>query len=114
MNTIYIHLCQNKKNKNREELFEEKNKILNYLKEFYKGEKNVEIINPSNHAYLPVGRINKSIAFLGEDLIQSLSYANLVFFAKGWEESKSCKAIHNICELFNIPYINYTESMEEF
>lgn len=37
--------------------------------------------------------------------LYDFGYYNLVYFAKGWHEDKSCNILHKICEDFNIEFI---------
>lgn len=55
----------------------------------------------------PVGVVsNPSLHLikLGESII-NLSYANIAYFAEGWQEEKGCRVQHSCALLYNIPFV---------
>lgn len=58
---------------------------------------------------VPTEITNKSAWCLG-DSIRLMSEANLVIFAPGWEEARGCLIEHDICTLYEIPFIEMESS----
>ena len=89
---IKIFISQPMRNKTREEIILEREKLKNAIKRDILPNKNIEFINSildENDAK------NKPLWCLGKS-IQLLSEANVVFFAEGYEKARGC-IIERIC-----------------
>lgn len=49
--------------------------------------------------------------YLGRS-IQDLGLADLVIFAPGWQYAKGCVTEHHVCEVYNIPYVDWADTTE--
>lgn len=58
---------------------------------------------------VPTKDVNTNVWCLG-DSIRSMAFANLVIFAPGWEEARGCVIEHDICTLYEIPFIEMESS----
>ena len=55
----------------------------------------------------------KILFALGE-AIQNLAFADLVYFAKGWEDSKGCRIEKAIVDEYGLPFITYNTLMDYY
>ena len=58
---------------------------------------------------VPTKDVNTNVWCLG-DSIRLMGFANLVIFAPGWEEARGCCIEHDVCTLYEIPFIEMESS----
>ena len=85
------------------EIFAVRNQICN------KFDINDEEIIENYKKDVPTKDVNTNVWCLG-DSIRSMAFANLVIFAPGWEEARGCMIEHDICTLYEIPFIEMESS----
>lgn len=94
-----VFVSQPMKGKTDEEILEERNEAVAAAKKKLKDE--VELID-SFFCGAPADA--KPAWYLGE-AIKMLSTADIVFFAKGWEDARGCKIEHRVALEYGIPII---------
>lgn len=93
-----IFISQPMRDKTDEEILEERNHIVNFIKVFY-GLDSVDVIDSFFKDFDPNAMPTD---FLGES-IKLLGRADLVVFAEGWENYRGCMVEHYVCNRYNIP-----------
>ena len=93
-----IFISQPMANKTDEEIINERNEIIQRLKNTY-GE-NIEIID-SLFTDQSDKYINPAVYYLGKS-IQCLASADLAYFAKGWNSARGCKIEYIVASEYNI------------
>ena len=68
-----------------------------------------ELIENYKKDKVPKADVNTNVWCLG-DSIRLMAFANLVIFAPGWEEARGCLIEHDICTLYEIPFIEMETS----
>jgi len=68
-----------------------------------------ELIESYRKDNVPHKDVNTNVWCLG-DSIRLMAFANLVIFAPGWEEARGCLMEHDICTLYEIPFIEMESS----
>lgn len=94
MATYKVFISQPMRNRTNEEIEEERKRIIKGIK-FLMLEQNDLIVLDSFFKDAPHDA--KPLWFLGES-IKLLSEADIVIFAKGWEEARGCVIEHKCCE----------------
>ena len=56
------------------------------------------------------GVVNESVFFLGL-AVEDISYANAVYFCKGWEKAPGCRVEHKIAEEYGIEILYEEEGV---
>ena len=96
MATYKVFISQPMRNRTNEEIEEERKRIIKGIK-FLMLEQNDLVVLDSFFKDAPHDA--KPLWFLGES-IKLLSEADIVFFAKGWEEARGCVIEHECCEKY--------------
>ena len=65
---------------------------------------NSELIENYKKDFIPKKDVNDHVWGLG-DSIKLMAFADLVIFAPGWKKARGCLIEHDICGLYDIPYI---------
>lgn len=98
--TLKVFISQPMRNRSDEDILAERERITKELRRIYK-DSIIEIIDSffqgSDHESSP-------LAFLGES-IKLLGTADLVYFAKGWDDARGCLVEACAVELYHIPHI---------
>lgn len=97
---IRLFISQPMKDKTDKEIKEERERIINFFKN--KFEDDIEVIN-SFFECAPHDA--KPLWFLGKSF-QLLSTADIVVFAKGWENARGCKMEYKACKEYGIKLID--------
>lgn len=97
---IRLFISQPMKDKTDKEIKEERERIINFFKN--KFEDDIEVIN-SFFEFAPHDA--KPLWFLGKSF-QLLSTADIVVFAKGWENARGCKMEYKACKEYGIKLID--------
>ena len=95
-----IFISQPMNGKTDEEIKQEREKIVSYLKENIK---DIEIIDSF---FENAPHDAKPAWYLGES-IKLLSTADLLYLAKGWEDARGCKIERRVAFDYGIPIIEY-------
>lgn len=66
-----------------------------------------EELNISHNAYCSAPCGSGRLYYLGS-AIRTMDAADVVYFCKGWENSKGCQVEHYVCELYGIQRIEAT------
>jgi len=121
-----IYISQPMFGKSDMEIYEERNRIIEYAKDKFK---DVQIIDsmlditykdtPSvQKVYDPREDTNKMVKLdiLGERIgglylsksLQIMMYSDMVIFAPGWDKARGCNIEHAVCKAYGIPYLCLT------
>ena len=93
-----VFISQPMRGKNKEEIFEVRDAIINYLNKIYS--ENIEIVD----SYIE--NSEKSQLWLLGEAIKKLSTADLMFLAPGWTFSRGCIIEELAATTYGIPIIN--------
>ena len=94
-----VFISQPMKGRTEKEILDQRKKIEEYIKANVNYD--VEILD--SYVESAPDECNP-VFFLGLSL-QFLSQADLVVFAKGWEDARGCRIEQQVCEEYNIPSI---------
>ena len=93
MHTSKCFISQPMKNKTIEQIKNEREKVIEFLKR--NGMKEISSIVENNED--PVYALGESIKLMAN--------ADCVYFMKGWNEARGCIIEHEVCERYGIPII---------
>ena len=93
-----VFISQPMKDRTEKEILDQRQQIVDYIQSKYK---NTKIID--SYVQTAPDEVNP-VFFLGLSM-QFLSQADLVVFAKGWEDARGCRIEQQVCEEYNIPSI---------
>ena len=100
-----VFISQPMKGRTEKEILDQRQQITDYIKSKYKNSKIID-------SYVETAPDEANpVFFLGLSM-QFLSQADLVVFAKGWEEARGCRIEHQVCKEYNIPRL-LPEMIEE-
>lgn len=103
-----VFISQPMKGKTEEEILEERKKLIELAEDIV--EKPVEVIDsyfkdaPKTEDNVIVDRV----WYLGKS-IQKLAEADAAVFGNGWSITPGCIIEHQVCELYDIPILNYED-----
>ena len=104
MNTM-VFISQPMRGLDPEDIKSVQDHIFKEYKEKYP-DRDFQLINPyyPEPSQMEISHLmgNHAVKMLGES-ISNLSYADVVLFAKGWENFPGCRIEHRVCTYYNIP-----------
>lgn len=101
-----IMISQPMHNIPEQEIIATRNRFLDFAKS-----QNLEVVNTyftdiwySNLSMEERGIINKPLCFLSKS-IENMAICDIVYFAKGWENARSCKIEHEVAKQYGLTII---------
>lgn len=91
---IKLFISQPMKGKTDDEILAERDRVKNLVAEVF--EEDIEVIDSFFR-----GEADKPLAMLGKS-IQLMAEADMVFFARGWEDARGCRIEHAAAEAYEL------------
>lgn len=107
-----IFISQPMKGKTEEDILEERKKLIELAEDIV--ENPVDVIDsyfkdaPKTEDNVVIDRV----CYLGKS-IQKLAEADAAVFGSGWKTTPGCIIEHKVCELYDIPILNYEDDNED-
>ena len=114
--TFSIFISQPMTGKSEDEINQLREESLSMVKKYLENDERAKDKNLALVKVTPLDIDDKDNKFkilfaLGE-AIQNLAFADLVYFAKGWEDSKGCRIEKAIVDEYGLPFVTYDTLME--
>ena len=93
-----VFISQTMRNKTKQEILNERNRIIAYAKEKYD---DVHIIDSYFCDFEIAEHVNRPLFFLAKSL-QLLAEADVAMFAPGWDKARGCKIEHEAAVSYGI------------
>lgn len=113
--TFSIFISQPMTGKSNDEIKQLREESLSMVTKYLKNDecakdKNIELINV--YPLYTDGKTNEFMIYALGEAIKSLAFADFVYFAKGWEDSKGCRIEKAIVDEYGLPFVTYDTLME--
>lgn len=108
--TFSIFISQPMTGKSNDEIKQLREESISMVTKYLKNDecakdKNIELINV--YPLDTDGKTNEFMIYALGEAIKSLAFADLVYFAEGWEDSKGCRIEKAIVDEYKLPFITY-------